>query len=571
MAKKKSAKSKSKNSKKTPSSASASKPASSDTHEQTKTNLKQDKQNQSNKNESSISSFSLNNWRNLYILFAIPLRFVFALQASYIHPDEFFQTFQPLYHDNEPWEFSNTDSPARSIVPLNIFYRPLIILATERLQLPPLTVYYIVKLGLCLMTWFVYDYCLFKIMPVKQERVKALFFATTSFLTMVHQAHSFSNAIESCLVVLAVWIIGDMRSHLELTSQEQKLLGHGFSLSKLILLGAVMAIGVFNRVTFPVWFILPGWYLLRFALRFPFRSLLLIITFVVASLVCIYVDTVHFKGSFPIPFPIPKTTEKFSALITTIQQFITNAKTNPETITTITSQLVITPLNNLIYNTNVTNLSQHGLHPHYTHLLINYPQILGPIIALLFPFTTKYIRTTPFLSLISGLLTLSLVPHQELRFLMPALPLSACCIDLDYTPSRVANCRVWKLYKAYIIQLWMIFNVGSIVFYGILHQGGVVSALAYLHEHVDPTSTHTHTHGHGHNDVTVPDNSVLLFWRTYKPPTWMLYVSMDHQGSRFNCSYFNKNEHDLSDFEISDVGFIENGSLSILLLLSMQC
>jgi phosphatidylinositol glycan class Z len=41
--------------------------------------------------------------------------------------------------------------------------------------------------------------------------------------------------------------------------------------------------------------------------------------------------------------------------------------------------IVITPLNNLLYNLNVDNLAQHGIHPRYTHLIINLPMLYGPL------------------------------------------------------------------------------------------------------------------------------------------------------------------------------------------------
>lgn len=41
--------------------------------------------------------------------------------------------------------------------------------------------------------------------------------------------------------------------------------------------------------------------------------------------------------------------------------------------------IVITPINNLLYNLNVDNLAQHGIHPRYTHFAINLPLLYGPL------------------------------------------------------------------------------------------------------------------------------------------------------------------------------------------------
>jgi hypothetical protein len=41
--------------------------------------------------------------------------------------------------------------------------------------------------------------------------------------------------------------------------------------------------------------------------------------------------------------------------------------------------IVVTPLNNLIYNMNTENLALHGIHPRYTHFAINLPLLYGPL------------------------------------------------------------------------------------------------------------------------------------------------------------------------------------------------
>lgn len=54
---------------------------------------------------------------------------------------------------------------------------------------------------------------------------------------------------------------------------------------------------------------------------------------------------------------------------------------NPIALASVRSEggIVLTPLNNLVYNLNVDNLAKHGIHPRYTHLLINLPLLFGPL------------------------------------------------------------------------------------------------------------------------------------------------------------------------------------------------
>jgi hypothetical protein len=44
--------------------------------------------------------------------------------------------------------------------------------------------------------------------------------------------------------------------------------------------------------------------------------------------------------------------------------------------------LTFTPANSFKYNSDPANLAQHGLHPWYTHLLVNMPMLFGPAVRL---------------------------------------------------------------------------------------------------------------------------------------------------------------------------------------------
>lgn len=40
--------------------------------------------------------------------------------------------------------------------------------------------------------------------------------------------------------------------------------------------------------------------------------------------------------------------------------------------------LVVTPLNFLMYNFSSQNLAEHGLHPRWLHVFVNFPMLFGP-------------------------------------------------------------------------------------------------------------------------------------------------------------------------------------------------
>lgn len=149
---------------------------------------------------------------------------------------------------------------------------------------------------------------------------------------------------------------------------------------------------------------------------------------------------------------------------------------------------VVTPLNNLLYNTSTINLSKHGLHPYYQHFIVNLPQLLGPaFIALLF--TRR--RSPLLLSALTGTFILSFFPHQEARFLIPAVPLALSAVQVSDSYSQT------------FLFSWITFNTFMGVLMGIFHQGGVVPAQIHL----------------ASNEI---DLTHAFWWKTYSPPTWLL-------------------------------------------------
>jgi GPI mannosyltransferase 4 len=151
---------------------------------------------------------------------------------------------------------------------------------------------------------------------------------------------------------------------------------------------------------------------------------------------------------------------------------------------------VITPLNNLRYNTNTSNLAIHGLHPFYQHVAANLPQLLGPAFLLLF---RSYRKTMRLASALSGVLILSIFPHQEARFLLPALPLILSSLRL---PINLKLRRAW-------VAAWVLFNAALGLLMGLYHQGGVVPAQMHL-------------------AATELRVAQVFWWKTYSPPIWLL-------------------------------------------------
>lgn len=86
------------------------------------------------------------------------------------------------------------------------------------------------------------------------------------------------------------------------------------------------------------------------------------------------------------------------------------------------------------------------------------------------------------------------MPHQEARFLIPAVPLL-----LTVTPTSLR-----PIPKQIFLALWIVFNLAFGVLMGCYHQAGVVPAQAWL----------------GELQAGEVDN--VVYWKTYSPPSWLL-------------------------------------------------
>jgi phosphatidylinositol glycan class Z len=167
---------------------------------------------------------------------------------------------------------------------------------------------------------------------------------------------------------------------------------------------------------------------------------------------------------------------------------------------------VVTPLNNLVYNSNSLNLAEHGLHPHYHHFVVNLPQLLGPALVVLG--LSLFAKSTTVssiffnrraISAISGTMILSAIPHQEPRFLLPCVPLLLTCIRPLKTKRFLAS--------------WIIFNAVLGFLMGVYHQGGVVPTQLTIPSIVSSTMESRHLES---------ANVSVFWWKTYSPPLWLL-------------------------------------------------
>ncbi|KAF2024875.1 hypothetical protein EK21DRAFT_77741 [Setomelanomma holmii] len=382
-------------------------------------------------------------WRRVYFLLIL-VRIYFALSPSYLHPDENFQGPEVIagrvfsYPVHETWEFTSAN-PIRSTFPLWLAYGwPMYMLRWLwegfGYEVSPSVVYWTLRVLMLTLSVVMEDWAVHELVESPRARRVAVPLVASSYVTWTFQTHTFSNSLETLL----------KRSGILASS----------------MLGAMVVVGVFNRITFPAFLLLPALSLLPHFQRKPFSLAFLTAFALFTAFVAICVDTAFY----------------------TLGEFhFANVLSHP----------VVAPFNNFLYNSKSANLAQHGIHPWYQHALVNLPQLLGPAFPLLF--MLRRAHASPMLiSALSGIALLSIFPHQEARFLIPAVPLILSSIQL---PSP-------RFKKAWIAT-WVIFNVFMGVLMGVYHQGGIVPVQMHVAK-TDETVTHA------------------FWWKTYSPPTWLL-------------------------------------------------
>lgn len=405
-----------------------------------------------------------------------------ALQPSYIHPDEHFQTLEILAQrfygivGTIAWEFDSAN-PARSLVPLYMFYGPVMVMLRLFDVQNPFVILQVIRLQNILAYAIVLYWYLrgLKSNRHKTTIFRQFIFNLSSYVACTYQAHSFSNSLET-LILLAVLQIMNNPNLVTYDS---------------IVMGLLFSVGVFNRMTFPAFVMLPCIKLLiDFYFKHPKDLACLICSFLVVSTLIVLIDTVLFGAK----------------------------------------SIVIAPLNNLLYNLDQRNLSLHGLHAYYTHALVNLPQLVGPAILSLAnkEFYKSSRNSYGSLSIISALVLLSCFKHQEARFLVPVIPL--ICINF-YQYSKSSVLKSSRLARKICFTGWIIFNFIMALIIGVFHQRGVLDSISYL-------------------QPWKHDCGLQIWWKTYSPPSW-LYMSKELRVSTTNIVGATERLDDI-DFEVQN-------------------
>jgi len=261
----------------------------------------------------------------------------------------------------------------------------------------------------------------------------ALYALRGSWISIVFFSRPFSNTIETICLALVLYAAHESRA---------------------FWFGVVSAFGCFARITFPAFGIPVGFYALfrkyDFVMQAQSKGKKIGLIYEMAK----YLTSIC--GGLGLGLIIHLGID--SAFVASVSGVCHNF-----TFTLAGYKFVLAPLNNLIYNMNPVNLAQHGLHPRYIHVLVNMQLLFSPIWVMSL-FRWKQLQVLTGVVLL-GLIVLSVAPHQEPRFLLPlVVPVSVSMGTLVYTNKRVRL-------------VWVLFNLALALFYGVVHQAGVVPSL----------------------------------------------------------------------------------------------
>ncbi|KAK5941713.1 alpha 1,2 mannosyltransferase [Knufia obscura] len=429
-------------------------------------------------------------WRRTYLLLLL-IRVYFAVSPSYIHPDEIFQGPEVIagdlfeYRNVRTWEWT-VAKPIRSVFPLwPVYGLPMALLKALWSRegdglVSPTAIYYTLRVVMFALCFVLEDWAIHELVQSPRKRKNAVTLVASSYVTWTFQTHTFSNSVETLLVLWCLVLMQRIAGPSATPSSpvdEKPAIGND-AVPRRLFVTAGLALG----------FLL----LLPHLLNRPLALIAILVSATFWLFVAIATDTAFYTG--------PAATTSFRALFSYIH---------------ITP--VITPINNLLYNTKASNLKQHGLHPHYQHLLINLPQLLGPALLLLAPWPLQrssfnvdgMLHNPRLTTAITGAIILSVIPHQEPRFLLPCIPLLLTCV-------RLPDNKTWR--KRFWIA-WGVFNGLLGILMGIYHQGGIIPAQLNMPNTITTSLLNTNSNAK-HVDVH--------WWKTYPPSLYMLGQPLHH-------------------------------------------
>ena len=130
-------------------------------------------------------------------------------------------------------------------------------------SIEPTAVYYTLRIVMFCLSFVLEDWAIHELVHSPKFRRQAVVLVASSYVTWTYQTHTFSNSVETLLVLWSLVLIDRIsREKVRRTfARRREILTPDqlrSSITPSIVLGFLLVFGTFNRITFPAFVVIPG-------------------------------------------------------------------------------------------------------------------------------------------------------------------------------------------------------------------------------------------------------------------------------------------------------------------------
>lgn len=130
----------------------------------------------------------------------------------------------------------------------------------------PSAIYYTTRIVMFVLSFVLEDWAIHELVHSPRKRTEALTLVASSYVTWTYQTHTFSNSVETLLVLWCLVLMQRIAYTNNPEPDEKGLTPEPISrrsyITSSLALGFLVVFGLFNRITFPAFLLIPGMQLL---------------------------------------------------------------------------------------------------------------------------------------------------------------------------------------------------------------------------------------------------------------------------------------------------------------------